>query len=410
MSELLENRMQQNMATEEDDSKEIHLLDFLIVLARHKKLVIGMPIAAGLLAMAISLMMTPVFTSTAKIMPPQQQQGSGLAAAMLGQLGSLAGAAGSIAGLKNPNDLYVGMLESRTIADNLINRFKLKERYESMTMDDARKSLDDVTDISNGKKDGMISISVNDKDPKFAAELANAYVDELTKLTHTMAISEASMRRLFFEKQLKDAKDQLADAEIALRKTQEKTGMIQLDGQVQAIISGIAQLKATIVAKEVEIEAMRTFAAGQNPDLLRAKEELRGLQAQLAKLETSKSTKEGDFMVPTGRIPEVGVDYVRRFRDVKYYETMFEMLAKQYELAKIDEAKDSTIIQLLDKAVPAERRAKPRRSLIVLGGLIAGSILGILLAFVYEAYLQAKQDPENDRRWRDLASAWTKAA
>lgn len=392
-------------AVAEEDREEIHLLDLLIVLARHKKLVIGMPIATGLIAMAISLAMTPIFTSTAKIMPPQQQQGSGLAAAMLGQLGGLAGAAGSIAGLKNPNDLYVGMLESRTVADNLIAKFKLKDRYECETMDDARKALDKATDIDNGKKDGLISISVNDEDPKFAAELANAYVDELTRLNQTMAVSDAAKRRLFFEKQLTDTKDRLADAEVAMRKTQEKTGMIQPDGQVQAIISGIAQLKATIAAKEVQLKAMRTFATAQNPDLLRTQEELSGLQAQLAKLEKNQPFKEGDFMVPTGKLPEVGVEYVRRLRDVKYYETLFEMLAKQYELAKIDESKDSSMIQVLDKAVPAERKAKPKRAIITLGGLLGGGVLGILMAFVIEGYRRSRVDPESTGRWQELSLA-----
>lgn len=408
MPELLENRMQQPMPVGDDD--EIHLLDMLIVLMRHKKLVIGLPIATGLVAMAISLIMTPIFTSTVKIMPPQQQQGSGLAAAMLGQLGGLAGAAGGIAGLKNPNDLYVGMLKSRTIADNLIARFKLKERYKSVTMDDARKALDAATDIDNGKKDGLISISVNDEDPKFAAELANAYVDELTKLNQTIAVTDAAKRRLFFEKQLTDAKDRLADAEAALRKTQEKTGMIQPEGQVQAIISGIAQLKATISAKEVQLKAMRTFATAQNPDLLRAQEELHGLQAQLAKLEKNQPNQDGDFMVPTGKLPEVGVEYVRSLRNVKYYETLFEMLAKQYELAKIDEARESAVIQVLDKAVPAARKSKPKRASITLLGLLGGAMLGVLAAFIRQAYIRSRHDPANVNRWTELSSLFRRSA
>ena len=404
MSEKLEKRMQQYSPAAQEDSDEIHLLDLLIVLARHKKLVIGMPIVTGLIAMAISLMMTPIFTSTAKIMPPQQQQGSGLAAAMLGQLGGLAGAAGGIAGLKNPNDLYVGMLKSRTVADNLIARFKLKERYESVTMDDARSALDAATDIDNGKKDGLISISVNDKDPSFAAELANAYVDELARLNQTIAVSDAAKRRLFFEKQLTDAKDRLADAEAALRKTQEKTGMIQPEGQVQAIISGIAQLKATIAAKEVQLKAMRTFATSQNPDLLRAQEELHGLQAQLAKLEKNQPTQDGDFMVPTGKLPAVGVEYVRSLRNMKYYETLFEMLAKQYELAKIDEARESAVIQVLDKAIPAARKSKPKRASIILLGLAGGAMLGALMAFMREAYIRSRHDPANSDRWNKLSA------
>jgi tyrosine-protein kinase Etk/Wzc len=403
MSEQRVNNMQPIDGSNADD--EIYFLDLLIVLARYKKLVIGMPIITGTLALAISLQMTPIFTSIAKIMPPQQQQSSGVAA-MLGQLGGLAGAAG----IKSPNDLYVGLLESRTVADNLIKRFKLKERYAQTTMDATRNVLASVSAISNDKKSGFISISANDKDPKFAADLANAYADELAKLTLTMALTEASQRRLFFEKQLKDARDQLANAEVALRNTQEKTGMIQPDAQVHAIIANVAQLKGTIAAKEVQLNAIRTFAAVQNPELLRTQEELRGLQAQLKKLEKNQPSKEGDFMVPTGKLPEVGVEYVRGVRNVKYYETIFELLAKQFELAKIDEAKDSSLIQLLDKAIPAEHKSKPSRAMITLTGLFGGGVLGILLAFMHAAYIGSRQNPESSRQWQQLSLAWKRSA
>lgn len=403
MSEQLENKTPQHPVDAADDD-EIHLLDLLTALARQKKLVIGMPIATGLLALAVSLMMTPIFTSTVTIMPPQQQQSSGLAA-MLGSLGGIAGAAGGIGGLKNPNDLYVGLLESRVVADNLIDRFKLKERYEQKTMDDTRKTLSTISDISSGKKSSFISITVNDKDPQFAADLANAYIDELAKLTQTMALTESSQRRLFFEKQMKEAKNQLANAEVALRNTQERTGMIQFDVQAQAIISSVVQQKAMIAAKEVQLNAMRSFAAGQNPDLVRAQEELRALQTQLAKLEKNQSGKEGDFTVPIGKIPEVGVEYVRSLRDMKYYETIFELLAKQFELAKIDEAKESTLIQLLDKAIPAENKSKPKRALILVIGLLGGGILGIILAFLREAYQRSRQNPEDRKHWQELLLA-----
>ena len=401
MSEQRENRTdQQNVDAEDDD---IHLLDLLIVLARHKKLVVFMPLIAGLVAVVASMMMAPVFTSSTKIIPPQQQ--SSTAAAMLGQLSGLAGMAGGIAGLKSPGDMYVSLLESRTVADRLISRFNLQERFKSENMDDVRAALAGARQINSDRKDGLISITVKDEDPKFAAELANAYVDELIKLTQTMAISEASQRRLFFEIQLKETKGLLENAEIALRTTQEKTGMIQPEGQVQAIISAIAQLRGTIAAKEVELNAMRTFATPQNPELLRTQQELRGLQAQLAKLEKNRAGTDADFMVPTGRIPQVGVEYVRAVRDVKYFETIFELLAKQYELAKIDEAKEASVIQVLDRAVPAERRTAPKRSMIVVVGILLGGFLGILLAFFLEFIQTSRQREETRARWEALSLA-----
>lgn len=385
----------------EPDDQEISLIDLLVALAHHKKLVFGLPVLMGMIGVAVSLLLTPMFSSTVRIMPPQQQQSA--AAAMLGQLGGLAGAAGGLAGLKTPADLYVGILGSRTIADNLINSFGLKERYQSKTMDDARKSLAKATQISSGKKDGLISVAVEDEDPAFAARLANAYVAELIKLTQTMAITEASQRRMFFEAQLKDAKEQLTNAELALRKTQESTGLIQPDGQVQAILTSIAQLRGNIAAKEVQLNAMRTFAAPQNPELLRAQEELRSLQAQLASMEKKRPSRDGDFAVPIGRIPEAGIEYVRSLRDVKYYETMFEMMAKQFELAKVDESREAALIQVLDEAVPAERKSKPKRALIVVTLSIAGAVLGMLAALVFEYMKKSSQAKLASQR---LYRAW----
>jgi uncharacterized protein involved in exopolysaccharide biosynthesis len=382
----------------------IHLLDLMVILARHKLLVIGTTMVVGGAALVASLVMTPLFVSAAKILPPQQQQGGGMAAAVLGQLGGLAGAAGGLAGIKSPNDMYVGLLESRRVSDSLISRFKLNERY-GLKMEDTRGALAANTEINPGKKDGMLTISVTDRDPQFAADLANGYVDELARMTQTMALTEASQRRLFFEKQLAEAKDQLASAEIALRTTQEKTGLIQPDAQVQAILGNAAQLKAMVAAKEVEISAMRTFATGQNPELMRAQEELRGLQVQLAKLEKSQPARDGGFMVPTGKLPEAGVEYVRSMRNVKYYETIFELLAKQFELAKIDEAKNGSLIQVLDKAIPAESKFKPKRTMIVLTGVLAGFVLGMLLAFMRSAYATSRQLPDSRARWDRLWAA-----
>lgn len=402
MSEILiKNGPQGGAAT---PGAKLHIVDLIAILVRHRWLVIGTTMLTGSVALIVSMLLTPMFTSSAKIMPPQQP--SSAMSAVLGQLGGLAGAAGGLANMKNPNDVYVGLLESRTIGDALIARLGLHARYRKDQMDMTRLVLVDRTAVAVGKKDGFITISASDPDPQFAADLANAYVEELSKLTQSLALTEASQRRLFFEKQLNASKIQLADAEVALRKTQEKTGLIRPDGQVQAIINNLAQIKGTIAAKEVQLDAMRTFAGAGNPELLRASEELRGLKAQLAKLEQNQTSRQGDFMVPTGKIPEVGVEYVRSMRDVKYSETMFELLAKQFELAKIDEAKNAPVIQLLDKAIPAERKSKPKRLLITLGGVIAGGFLGILLAFLRNGYAASRRDPDGRLRWQQLDAAW----
>ncbi|MGX9785849.1 GumC family protein [Janthinobacterium lividum] len=401
MSEHVEKNIEMAPPRKED---EIHLLDLLSALGRQRKLIYILPVITTALAVAAAFLVSPKYVSTAVIMPPQQQS-SGVSA-VLGQLGGLASAAGGIGGLKNPNDLYVGVLQSRTIADTLIGRFKLKERYDKDTLDETRDKLDKIREVIN-RKDGLISVSVIDKDPKFAADLANAYVVELAALTQNLAITEASRRRLFFEKQLSEAKETLATAESNMRKMQENTGMLQLDAQVKGIIANEAQLQGTIAAKSVQLKGMRSFATANNPDYLRVQEELRGLQEQLDKLQKGQQ-KEGDVMIPSGKIPEAGIAYIRSLRDVRYNETIFELLAKQFELAKIDEAKDSSLIQQLDLAVPAEYSAKPKRALIVIGGLVGGFALAIFIALMRELYSSTKQKMTNDQRWLAAANAWKK--
>lgn len=375
--------------------QEVSLLDLLIILAKHKKLILGMPLATAVIALGITLLMPNIYTASARILPPQQQQST--AAAMLGQLGALAGVAGGALGIKNPNDLYVGMLNSRTVADNLISRFKLKERYEKQTMVETYKALAEVVNITAGK-DGIIAIEVDDIDPRLAADMANTYVDELYKLTQTLAVTEASQRRLFFEKQLKLAKENLVNAEVSFKQTQEKTGILQLDAQGQAMLEAVGSLRAQIAAKEVELEASRTFATEQNPDYLRTKQELFGLKEQLAKYEKSGETN----LVPIRRLPAAGLDNIRKMRDMKYYETLYELLAKQYEMARVDESKDSSIIQVLDKAVTPDRKSKPKRALIIVFTAASAAFLAVLIAFMRESMEKATLDPGRSARLTSL--------
>ncbi len=260
---------------------EVTLLDILIVLAKHKKMIAQATVLATVAALIISFVLPKMFTATTRILPPQQTQSS--AVAMLAQLNPLAAGLGKDLGLKNPSDLFVTMLKSRTVEDSLIDKFDLRKVYGYKTYFDTREKLESRTSISAGK-DGTIAISVEDRDAKRAAEIANAYVDELYKLTQTLAVTEASQRRLFFQKQLDTAKQDLAVAEASLRQTQEKTGLIQLDGQAKAIIEATAALKAQIAAREVELERVRLFATEQNPEYQGLTQELTSLRAQLARV------------------------------------------------------------------------------------------------------------------------------
>jgi len=371
-----------NLQSPEPIDDEISLLDLAITLAKHKKLILGAPFVVAVVVAVMTLFMPNIYTADTQILPPQQQSS---ASSLLGQLGALNGIAGAAGGIKNPNDTYVAMLKSRKIQDNMIRRFNLQKFYKTKTLGKTRESLAGATNISLGK-DGLITVQVDDLDPKRAAQLANGYVDALQQITQVFAVTEASQRRLFFEKQLMQAKQNLSDAEINLKQLQEKTGIIQLDVQAQQIIGTAAGLKAQIAMKEVELGGMRTFATGNNPDYIRMQQTLAGLRAQLSKIETGATT--------SGNVPEAGLEYMRKVRDLKYAETIYDALIKQFEMAKIDEAKESSVIQVLDIAVVPENRTKPKRSITVLFSAAATGILAILWAFIAEAIQNAGKDNE----------------
>jgi tyrosine-protein kinase Etk/Wzc len=371
---------------------EFSLLDLLLILLRRRRdLLLGTG-AAVVIAAVVAFLLPNRFTATAVILPPQQNSSSAMA--LLGQLGGspLASLAGGSLGLKNPNDLQVAMLKSRTVEDAMVERFNLMSLYRKKRRSDARREFEKDSDLENGLKDGLIRISVSDESPQRAAEMANAYVEEYKKLSASIAVSEASQRRLFFEQQLVEAKENLATAEEALKQTEQKTGLIQLDGQARAVIESVARLRGQVAAKEVQIRAMHQFAAEQNPDLQLAEQELAGLQQQLAQMGAGAGNS-GDFLMPKGNVPAAGLDYLRKLREVKYNETIFELLAKQFEIAKIDEARQGSVVQVVDRAVVPDKKSSPRRLLIIGCSATAGLVLTIFWVLFSEALRAARKDP-----------------
>ena len=302
------------------DDDEINLLDLLIVLAKHKAMILKVTLGAALLAVGVTLLMSNVYTGTARILPPQQAQSS--ASALLGQLGGLAGLAGGAMGIKNPADIYLAMLKSRTLMGKIANRFGLQQIYEAKTLTDTLKALDRNSIFTAGK-DGVITVEVSDLDPKRAADMANAFVEELAKLMQNFALTDASQKRIFFDQQMKQAQDKLTNAEIHLDKT-----------------------------------------------------------------------------------PNTNLQYMDAVRNVKYQEAVWEILAKQFEMSKLDEAKDFPLIQGLDQATPPENKSKPKRSMIVILATLLAFFLAVLLAFVRESVLRAKQQPEQAERMQILCNAF----
>jgi len=395
----------------ERQGEEISTLDILIVLARRKWLIFKITIGFALIALLISLLLPKSYTATTTVLPPQQNSSiSSTIMAQLGSLGSLGAIAGSGIGLKNPNEIYVAMFKSRTVEDAMIQRFGLMAEYHQKYMSTARKAFENHATVVAGTKDNLIRISVEDRDPKRAAEMANAYVQEYRNLSQHLAIGEAGQRRLFFEDQLEQAKNNLANAEEELKKTQQKTGMLQLDSQTRALIESAAALRAQITAKEVQLQAMRTYATGQNADVVQTEQELESLRAQLAKIGGAGSTDDtAGLIVPKGQVPEAGIEYVRKLREVKYRETIFEILARQFELAKLDEAKEGALIQVVDPAIVPDYKSFPKRGLITVIAGFAGLLIGMMVAFLREGLERLQQDPEQNARLNILRKAiWTK--
>jgi uncharacterized protein involved in exopolysaccharide biosynthesis len=403
MTEVEGSTSQGSQMSSPTQDESIDVLDILLVLARNRRQIIFVTLVALLLGAAYSfLLLRPTFTANATILPPQQQQSS--VSAMMGQLGSLAGLGGAGGLLKNPADMYVAMLMSRTVYDRMIERFHLQALYKTKTMEDTRKALKSHV-VAEAGKDGLIQISVKDADPRRASDLANGLIDELYHLTSTLAITEAAQRRLFFDQQLDQEKTALAAAEEDLRKTQEKTGLIQLSGQAEEIIRNVASLHAQIVTREVEMQAMRTYATDQNPDVTRLQQEIGALQHQLTAMESNqRQMQPGDIQVPTGQVPEAGLEYVRKLREVTYHTTLFTLLSKEYEGARIDEAKSAPIIQVVDRAVPPDRKSGPHRMLITLGFGVIGFFAACVFAFIAEALKCINKKPESAAKLHQLHS------
>jgi tyrosine-protein kinase Etk/Wzc len=401
LSELTEHEdlstsaMRVTPALKGDD--ELSLLDVLLILSERKRIILRIAAAFALIAIVISLLMPNQYTATVLLLPPQQN--SSLSSALTSQLSALNGVAALAGGgglnLKSPNDMYISMLKSRTVEDGMVQQFGLMQEYKVKYPSEARKAFERHTSVDGNGKDNLIHISFEDKDPKRAAEIANGYIEQYRKLSQHLAITEAAQRRLFFEQQLEEAKNNLADAEDALKKTQQSTGVIEINSQSRALIETAAVLRAQIAAKEVQIQAMQTFATGQNAQLIQVQQELDSMKAQLARLGGSaEDTTGGGFIVPKGKVPQAALEYLRKLRDVKYYETIFEILARQFEVAKLDEAKEGSIVQVIDSAVPPDRKSSPKRGFIVIVSTFVGLFIGVTTALFQAAWAGLKRHRE----------------
>jgi uncharacterized protein involved in exopolysaccharide biosynthesis len=389
------------------DGYEVSLIDVLTQLAYRKWLIAKVTGIAVLAGVVLCFVLPVRYTATTKIMPPQQTQ-STASMLMMNQLtsaggGSLAALAGGGLGLKNPNDIYIGLLTSRPIADAIIQKFSLADVYHAKDMTEARKELAGYTEVTS-EKNGFIAVSVTDKDKKRVAEMANAYTDELRILTKTLAVTEASQRRLFYEEQLKQAKDALVAAELAFQQVQQQKGLVQLDAQAKAMIESLSVLRAQVAAKQVEVQALRSYSTELNPDVQLAERELASLQAEESRLEQSNHSP-GIAGLGLGNVPAAGLEYLRASHELQYQQALFDMLMKQYDAAKLDESKDAAIIQVVEPAIDPDQKSFPERGRIMVQFTIGGFLAGCFLALLpwWKKLLQA--DPDRSRKLQELRHA-----
>lgn len=359
------------------------LLELLIVLAKSKSFILKFVCAAALGALVIALLLPDTYTANAGVLPAGPDQS--LTAELTNQLSFPRGS--------NLSDLFVAMLHSEMVANRLIDRFDLMKVYGARLRTDARMSLAKRTEI-NLDKDGVVSISVDDRNPQRAADLTNGYVEELEALAKSLAVAQAHKQREFFANQVTATSGELANAEQSLKKTEEKTGLVVFDPQTQVMIQAAAAMRARVAAQEVRVEWMRSFAAPENPGLVRATQELAALRDQESKLETGDGSQPG-IDVPLGNVPAASVEYERSLREVKFREALVSLLKQQLEAVRVDEERaDLTVqpvVQMLDKAVPPEKASAPHRFLIVLSVTAFAMLLAVVVAPVMDKMERARR-------------------
>ncbi len=330
-----------------------------------------------LVSVVYSLRLPNIYSATAKILPPQKESGGALSA-LVGQAGGLAGLAASGLG---GGDLYLGILKSRSVADGVINKLDLMKVYEVDTLEQARLTLQGRT-IVQGGKDGIISITTEDKDPKLSALLANTIVEELGTTTVRLNLSKAGTERAFLEKRLDVVKKDLKIAEENLKTFCSEHKIVQVDSQTKASVESVARMKAELANREIQLSIVRAKQTDESPDIKALQSGIRQLKNEIQRISGSSVSAEG---IPSvGSVPSLGLEYTRRLRELKTQEAILEQLTKQYEVAKLGEAKDSSAFQVLDEAVVPIKKSKPSRARIVILATISGGILSVLLAFLLE--------------------------
>ena len=387
--------------------RTVSLIDYLQVIAKRSRMIFLATLAAAVISLIYTLFLSNVYTAKTMILPAQEDKG--MMSAMMAQLGGLAaiaGGAGVPIGGTTTADLYVSMLKSEAVKDPIIDRFRLMEVYGNKYRVDTYKSLDKKAVIYGGKKDGIITITVDDKDPKRAAEMANAYVEELGKLAIRLNVTGAGQNRSFLEERLGRAKADLVRAEDNLKAFQARNKAVQVTAQAEASIKGIAEMRAQLAAQEVQLATYRRQFTESSQEVKNLVTSVSNLKAQLARLEGGG----GNGAIPSvGSVPTIGQEYVRLMREFKIQESLVELLTKQYEMAKLSEAKDISPFQVILKAKVPERKSKPARALIVIMAVFSALFFSVIITFLLESIQKmSQQDRESWYEMKKQMIFWQK--
>lgn len=350
---------------------------------------IGLVTAVTLaVAIGIAFLLPVEYTSTTSFVPPSLGGSSSMASALAGQLASMGASDLTGGASRGSGDLYAGILRSRSIADELIGKNNLMKVYKVSKKSRAEDRLDNATKVVVDAKSTIVTVSVTDKSPARAQKLANDYMTALEEANGRLALSQASQRAVFFGKELEKEKDALEDAEVALKKTEEESGLIAPTGQTEAEIRTFADLQAQIAVRQVQLSALRQSATEENPEVIRLNSEIADLEGQLGRMQNGGG-KSTPVAIPTSKVPALQLEYVRKQREVKYHEALFEMLSRQYEQARLDDERDPPVLQVLDEASWPDSMSSPHRGLIALGGLALGLIAGCIWVLWRERALHA---------------------
>jgi tyrosine-protein kinase Etk/Wzc len=382
------------------------MLELLTQLALRKRLIAlltGIGLSIGLI---LCLVLPVHYTAATEIMPPKQTESTASLLNSQMAMGALAQAGAAAGLLADPNAIYMGLLKSRPIADALIQEFHLTSVYHSRDMTAARKRLASRTTILS-EPSTLISVAVIDGDRRRAADLANAYIEQLRGLSKTISITEASKRRRFFEQQLTHQKELLIAAELAFQQIQQSKGLIHLDAQANVTIGSLALLHSQIAAKEVELQGIRSYSTERNPDVQLAESELSTMQAETSQLEQHGQSKEySEFALKD--VPKAGLDFIRAQRQLQYEQSLFDLLLRQYEAAKLDEAKEAAVIEVVAAAIQPDRDSSPKRVLLLSVGTFVGLFFGCLAALLLHRIELEQVDPEGALALHRLKDAFTR--